>query len=429
MSTTESGYAGYDTGGEDRERSAPPVGESISVGAALNNYVVKLRSGDVGALPALAGLVALIIIFSISAGSTFTNSFNVANLVQQGAGYAVLGMGLVFVLLLGEIDLSAGYAAGTAASVMGVVMTNRDQPWPLALVAALATGAVIGVLVGLLVARLGVPSFVVTLAWFLGLQGAVLIIIGEGGTIPYRDETVLSIVNSNMPVWLGWTLAAVTVAALGGSSLLRSRSRLRSGLAADSLAVWAIKTGAVAILLFAATAYLSQERSKNPQLVSLKGVPVVVAVIGGILVLLTILLTRTAWGRHVYAVGGNAEAARRAGINVARIKISCFVLCSTLAAVAGILLAGRTNSVSPNTGGDLTLLLSVGAAVIGGTSLFGGKGKVMDAILGALVVTMILNGMTLLGQPPGRVFIITGLVLLVAASVDAISRKRTGGRT
>ena len=410
------------TGGADVE-----YGEPISVGASVQNYIVKLRSGDVGALPALAGLVALVIIFSIAAGSSFTNAFNAANLIQQGAGYAVLAMGLVFVLLLGEIDLSAGYAAGAAASVMGIVMTNQGQPWPLALLATLATGAVIGVLIGLMVARLGVPSFVVTLAAFLGLQGAVLILIGDGGTIPYRDSTVLAIVNSTMPVWLGWALAVATVVALGASSLLKARSRLRSGLAADAMVVWAIKIGAIAVLLFAATAYLSAERSKNPQLASLKGIPVVVAVIGGLLVLLTVLLTRTAWGRHVYAVGGNAEAARRAGINVARIKISCFVLCSVLAAIAGVLLAGRTNSVSPNTGGDLTLLLAVGSAVIGGTSLFGGKGKVMDAILGALVVTMILNGMTLLGQPAGRVFIITGLVLLVAASVDAVSRKRTGG--
>ncbi len=422
MSTT----AGTSSTGAVHDDTREP-GESISLSASLHNYVVKLRGGDVGALPALAGLVALVVIFYIAAGSTFTNAYNVANLIQQGAGYAVLAMGLVFVLLLGEIDLSAGYAAGVAASVMGVVMTNHGQSWPLALVATLATGAVIGLVIGLMVAKVGVPSFVVTLAAFLGLQGAVLIIIGDGGTIPYRDTTVLAIVNSTMPLWLGWVLAVVTAITLGASSLLKIRARRRSGLPSDSMSVWAIKFGAIAILLFAATAYLSGERSKNPALASLKGVPVVVVVIGGLLVGLTVMLTRTAWGRHVYAVGGNAEAARRAGINVARIKISCFMLCSMLAAVAGVLLAGRTNSVSPNTGGDLTLLLAVGSAVIGGTSLFGGKGKVMDAILGALVVTMILNGMSLLGQPAGKVYIITGLVLVVAATVDAVSRRRTGG--
>jgi len=178
------------------------------------------------------------------------------------------------------------------------------------------------------------------------------------------------------------------------------------------------------VVLIAATAYLSQERSRNPAVVSLKGVPVVVAVLVFLLVVLTFVLSRTAWGRHVYAVGGNAEAARRAGINVKGVKLSCFVMCSTLAAVAGLLLASRDNSVSPTTGGSLTLLYAVGAAVIGGTSLFGGKGRVVDAVIGGLVVAVIDNGMLLLNQPQGRVYMVTGTVLLLAASVDAISRRR-----
>jgi D-xylose transport system permease protein len=188
--------------------------------------------------------------------------------------------------------------------------------------------------------------------------------------------------------------------------------------------VWALKTAGVAVVILAATYYLSKERSRNVILASLKGVPVVVVIVAGLLVSLTFLLTRTAWGRHVYAVGGNAEAARRAGINVDWVRISCFMLCSTLAAMGGVMLASRTNSVNPNTGGSDTLLFAVGAAVIGGTSLFGGRGRVLDAILGATVITAILNGMTLLNQPQGKVYLITGAVLLLAASVDAVSRRR-----
>jgi len=180
----------------------------------------------------------------------------------------------------------------------------------------------------------------------------------------------------------------------------------------------------MAVLLFGATAYLSKERSRNVFLASLKGVPIVVPIVGALLVILTFLLTRTAWGRHVYAVGGNAEAARRAGISVSWVKISCFMMCSTLATVGGVLLASRTNSVNPQTGGAETLLYAVGAAVIGGTSLFGGKGRPLDGLLGAAVIAVIINGMTLQGQSQGRVYIITGAVLLLAASVDAISRRR-----
>jgi D-xylose transport system permease protein len=190
------------------------------------------------------------------------------------------------------------------------------------------------------------------------------------------------------------------------------------------VALWALKTGGLSIIAVGVVGYLSTERSANPSITSQKGVPVVFAIVVGLLVVLTFMLNRTAWGRHVYAVGGNAEAARRAGINVERIKVSCFLMCSTMGAFAGLLLASRTNSVSPSTGGSLTLLYAVGAAVIGGVSLFGGKGRVRDAIIGGLAIAVIANGMGLLNQPQGNVLVISGLVLLVAASVDAISRRR-----
>lgn len=397
---------------------------SASVTAAVRGYVARVRGGDVGALPAVLGLVVLVAVFSSLRSGTFTNSFNFSNLIHQSAALIVIGMGLVFALLLGEIDLSAGYAAGSSAAVMGIVVTSHGQPWEVAVLAALGTGVVIGTGIGLLVARLGIPSFVVTLAAFLGLQGVLLKLIGEGGTIPVRDTTLVALNNDNLPVWLGWVLFAVVIGGYAFVSLGRAATRRRDGLVADLLPVVLAKVVVLAVLLGAATAYLSQERSKNPLTSSLKGVPEVVVLLVVLLVGLNFLLGRTAFGRHVYAVGGNAEAARRAGINVPRIKLICFILCSTLAAVGGILLASRDNSISPTTGGADTLLYAVGAAVIGGTSLFGGKGKMTDPVLGGLVISVIINGMLLLNKPSSTVYMVTGIVLLVAASVDAISRRR-----
>jgi D-xylose transport system permease protein len=403
-------------------RVAPAQHQSL--GAVFHDYRSRLRGGDVGALPAVLGAFVLVIVFTAMSGTKFTGAFNFSNLILQGSAIAVFAMGLVFVLLLGEIDLSAGYTGGVAAAVVGNLMTDHGTNWVLALVAGLVCGAVIGLVNGVLVANLGVPSFVVTLAGFLAFQGILLLQTGAGGTIPYRDSHVLAIMNKNMPLWLGWAFAAVTVVAFAALGFSRRLQRARAGLPTPTLLVWLLKSAAFAVVVVLATAYLSRERSRNVFIASLKGVPIVVVIVAALLVALTFLLTRTPWGRHVYAVGGNAEAARRAGINVARVKISCFMMCSTLAAIGGVLLASRTNSVNPQTGGSDTLLFAVGAAVIGGTSLFGGRGRVLDGILGALVITVIVNGMTLQGQPQGRVYMITGLVLLLAASVDAISRRR-----
>ena len=400
----------------------PAAPQSLS--AAWHDYVVRVRGGEVGSLPALGGLVVLVIVFTILSGSKFTNAFNFSNLILQGSAIAVIAMGLVFVLLLGEIDLSAGYTGGVCAGVVGKLATDHDVNWILALLGGLACGAVIGLCIGLLVAKLGIPSFVVTLAGFLAFQGVLLLLTGAGGTIAYRDSHLLAIMNKNMPIWLGWTLAVITIAAYAVLGFTRRLARARAGLPTPTILVWVAKTAVFAGVIVAATAYLSKERSRNVFLASLKGVPIVVPIVGALLVVLTFLLTRTAWGRHVYAVGGNAEAARRAGINVAWVKISCFMMCSTLAVVGGVMLASRTNSVNPNTGGSDVLLFAVGAAVIGGTSLFGGKGRALDGLLGASVIVVITNGMTLQGQSQGRVYMITGAVLLLAASVDAISRRR-----
>jgi D-xylose transport system permease protein len=401
----------------------PPQAQSIP--DAVRDWWDRIRGGDVGSMPAILGLVVLIVVFSILRPHTFTNSFNFANLINQSAGVIVIAMGLVFVLLLGEIDLSAGYAAGTAAVVMGVVATDHDQPWWLAILAALATGAVIGLCIGLLVARLGIPSFVVTLAAFLGLQGVVLQILGDGGDIAIRNPVLLALNNNTMPVWLGWTMCVAVVAGYALVMLRRIQRRRASGLTSVSMSVWAAKVIVLAIALGLPTYYLSQERSRNPAISSIKGVPIVVAIILVLLLVLTFLLVRTPFGRHVYATGGNAEAARRAGIDIKLIRLLCFVICSTMAAVAGILIASRDNGATAQTGGSQTLLYAVGAAVIGGTSLFGGKGRVVDAIIGGLVIAVIANGMGLLQQTQAVVYIVTALVLLLAASVDAITRRRS----
>jgi len=403
--------------------AAAALTPSPTVGSAVRDYIDRVRGGDVGALPAVLGLVVLCIVFSALRPVFFT-PLNFANLLTQGASITLIAMGLVFVLLLGEIDLSAGFASGVCAAVLATLMAEQGFPWPVSIGAALITGAVIGLMLGTLVARVGIPSFVVTLAGFLAFQGVVLTIIGGGGNVPIRDAVVLSFANRNVAPGLGWILWVACIAGYGALLFTRAARRRARGLTADPLALVAARVGGLAVITGVALYVLNLERSRNANLVSLRGMPIVVPIIVVLLVLLTFVLTRTIYGRHLYAVGGNAEAARRAGINVAAIRTSVFVICSTMAAVGGIVAASRANSVDPNAGGSNTLLYAVGAAVIGGTSLFGGKGKVRDAILGGAVIAVIDNGMGLLGYSAGVKFIVTGIVLLIAASVDALSRKR-----
>lgn len=394
------------------------------IGGAISAYVEKLRGGDVGGLPAVLGFIALVILFSILGPDTFATERNTANLLNQSALYIYIAMGLIFVLLLGEIDLSAGFTAGTSAAILAVLATQHGVAWPLAMLGALVTGAVIGSLIGVLVAQLGIPSFVVTLAWFLGLQGVMLLVIGEGGTIRINDPAILALMNKNLSPVLGWVFYAVVVGGFAAVSLVQSARRRAAGLTAQPQAVVLARVVTLAVVLGVVVFLLNQERAVNPTIKSLKGLPLIVPITALFVVVLTFVLNRTSFGRHIYAVGGNAEAARRAGINVGGIKIACFMLCSTLAAFGGILYASRDNSVSPSTGGAQTLLYCVAAAVIGGTSLFGGKGRIIDAVIGGLVVAVIGNGLPLITSEAGVQFIVTGLVLLLAASVDAISRRR-----
>jgi D-xylose transport system permease protein len=395
--------------------------EKETLKGAASNYLSRIKAGDIGSLPAILGLISLVAVFGAMSEFFLTNR-NFANLLTQAAPVMVIAMGLVFVLLLGEIDLSAGYASGVCGAVLVLLVTNHGWSWYSALGASIAVGALLGTLIGTLVSRLGIPSFVVTLAAFLAFQGILLLLAGEGGTIPIADKTILAVENSNLTPLQGWILWAVTSTLYVIGGLNRINSRRKAGLVVELTQLWAMKTVALLLITGLAVFELNQERGLSATN-STKGVPIVAPMILVILVAGTFLLSRTAFGRHIYAVGGNAEAARRAGINVKRVRTIAFVLCSALASIAGMLFASRMNSISPSTGGSSTLLYAVGAAVIGGVSLFGGKGRMRDAILGGLVVAVIDNGMGLLGYGAGIQFLVTGAVLLVSAGVDAVSRR------
>jgi D-xylose transport system permease protein len=398
------------------------IHESPTLKGAAADYWSRVKAGDIGALPAILGLIALCGIFG-AMSNVFLTPGNFANLLTQAAAVIVIAMGLVFVLLLGEIDLSAGYAAGVSGAVLVILITNHQVPWYIAFPISIVVGGLLGFILGSLVARIGIPSFVVTLAAFLAFQGLLLLLAGEGGTIRIEDKTILAVENSNLSPLLSWVFFVVVALAYVATGLNRLNTRRRAGLKTELVKLWVIKTASLLIITGGAVFALNVERSNNPDLVSLKGIPYVVPLILFLLAVGTFVLGRTAFGRHIYAVGGNAEAARRAGINVKQVRIAAFVICSSLAAIAGMIFASRQNSISPTTGGSSTLLYAVGAAVIGGTSLFGGKGKMRDAILGGLVVAVIDNGMGLLGYAAGIKFIVTGLVLLVSAGVDAVSRR------
>ena len=398
------------------------MSQDLNIKQSATDWWSKVKAGQVGALPALLGLFVLCIVFGTQS-SVFLTPGNLANLLTQAAAVIVIAMGLVFVLLLGEIDLSAGYAAGVCGALLVIMITEMDYPWYLAFPISVLAGVLLGAVIGYLVAQLKIPSFVVTLATFLAFQGLLLLLVGEGGTIRIEDPVILAVENKNLSVSYSWIFFLLTAGAYLLSGLLKFRKRKKAGLVDNLFKLWVIKTFVLIAVGTIATWALTVERSNNPDLVSLRGIPYVVPVILVLLVGATFVLSRTSFGLHIYAVGGNAEAARRAGINVKMVRITAFMICTGFAAVAGMIFVSRANSISPTTGGSSTLLYAVGAAVIGGTSLFGGKGKVSDAILGGLVVAVIDNGMALLGYPAGIKFMVTGAVLLISATIDAVSRR------
>jgi D-xylose transport system permease protein len=401
---------------------ASDLTQSNTLGESVHAYINRVRGGEMGALPSVLGLVVLFIVFGF-ANDRFLSNLNMANLLTQSGSIIILAMALVPVLLLGDIDLSAGVAGGVSACVMGVLLVEHDQKWYVSVLAALAVGAAIGLVIGVLVAKLGIPSFVVTLAFFLGLQGVTLKLIGEGGSVRVNQDVISGIANDNMSVLWGWICAVAIIAGFALLRLLQHRRKVALGLQHQPMAVVVAQIVVVGAVLIIVAYVLNQNRSVNPTF-PIKGVPYVLPVVIVLLIFWSFMLGRTRWGRHVYAVGGNAEAARRAGINVDRIRISVFMICSGMAALSGIVAASYGGKVSTSSGGGNVLLYAVGAAVIGGTSLFGGKGKASDAVVGGLVIATIANGLGLLNQASYINFLVTGGVLLLAASVDAVSRRR-----
>jgi D-xylose transport system permease protein len=431
---------------DDLAAVASTVPTASSTPEYFHLYVQRVRGGEMGSLPAVAGLIVLVILFSLLQ-PTFSSLYNLGNMLTEGSGPVLLAMGLVFALLLGEIDLSAGFTGGVCAAVMVRLMVGYDQPWPITIGAALVTGILIGFLIGFLRAKVRIPSFVVTLAFFLAFQGVALFIVNNGkgahGDVRITDAVVLAFQNSQMPTWAGWLLAAVLIVGYAGVKLAAQRARRRRGLLGEPNAVMWSKIGALSLGVIVFVFLMNQNRSINTKPIltnvngtiklvtppAVQGVPWVVLVLIFFFVAWTFVLSRTRYGRHLYAVGGNEEASRRAGITVDRVRISAFVLCSFMAAVGGIMIGSNVAAVSVQNYAGNTLLLAVGAAVIGGTSLFGGKGRMIDALIGGAVVEVIQNGMSNLvqGNNGSSVqYIVTGIVLLFAAAVDALSRRRAG---
>ena len=395
--------------------------DDVNMRSIATDYIAKVKSGDIGALPAILGLISLGLIFKFSS-TFFLTDRNLANLITQSAPVMVIAMGLIFVLLLGEIDLAAGFTSGVCGASMVLLINNHKYPWYAAFLVSLVVGIILGFAMGMLRARLGIPSFVVTLSAFLAFQGVLLLMAGDGGTIPLQNRFIIAVENSNLTTNQSWLFFIVAMGAYLFYGLRRILRGRKTGVKVELFKIWLLRNFILTLLAGVATYMLNGQRG-NPPRSSIKGMPIVVLLLLFLLFAGTFTLQKTKFGRYLYAVGGNAEAARRAGINVAFIRTMAFVICSGFAAIAGMLFASRSNSISPTTGGGTTLLYAVGAAVIGGTSLFGGRGKMRDAVLGGLVVATIDNGMGLLGFSSGTQYLVTGGVLLLSASVDAISRK------
>ncbi len=417
MTTTKS--ADTETGPVPTATGAIGSGHEGTLSDQVRGWLQRVRGGEMGAIPAVGGFIVLSILFTILSqvvlgDQYFLTERNFANLATQAATLIMLGMALVFVILLGEIDLSAGVTAGSSMCLFVVLVARFGVNWMVALVAALALGLAIGTFIGFFVAKVGIPSFVVTLGLFLGLQGVELVLIGDSGAIRVQVPEVIAIQNSNLPAWAGWALLGIVAAVSGLTSAWDRRRRTRAGVPNRTIALVWIKLAMIVVLGGVTVYLLNQDRGTG--LREVLGVPIVVPFV----------LDRTRYGRYIYAIGGNAEAARRAGVKLVLIRWTAFIICSSLAVVAGLFSASKTGAVDAAAGRDL-VLSGVAAAVVGGVSLFGGRGRLIHAAVGALVIAVITNGLGLLNLPAGVNYAVTGGVLILAATVDAVSRKRAGG--
>jgi len=392
-------------------------------GEYVRAWIARVRGGDAGALPVIAGLIIISVLFQ-SLNSKFLTAGNLVNLLIQGAVYMLLAMSEVYVLLLGEIDLSAGYVAGLGGVVMAELLKQgTDWPWWIAILVALLVTAAIGAFHGTLITRIGLPSFVVTLAGLLGWQGVMLLVLGQGGVVPISNKVINNITSGQLTAAASWIVMVVLVGFYGIRAWVRDSRRRKSGLVAPPVSLTVLRIAGVLVAGVIVVLICNTDRGV---VTSIKGVPYVVFVVLGVLAAWTFLLGRTTFGRYVYAIGGNPEAARRAGVNLATIRTLCFALASFTAGIAGVVYASRLRSVSTSIDGGTLVLYAVAAAVIGGTSLFGGRGKPAQAVLGGLVIAAIDNGMGLQGYSAYVRFIVTALVLLAAVTIDALTRR---GRT
>ncbi|MCV3736140.1 sugar ABC transporter permease [Rhizobium sp. TRM96647] len=396
------------------DRSDERVRHDDSLAAMAKGFIDRVRSGDLGMLPVAVGLVVISVVFS-ALNPIFLAPNNLVNLLFDCATVGVISLGIVCVLVLGEIDLSVGSMSGLASAMVGVLWVNQGWPIAGAIVAALVVGAGVGLLYATLYNRLGMPSFVATLAGLLALLGLQLYILGPTGSInlPYASPLVRFGQILIMPDWLSYALALVPGLVMIGRGLRTRGQRLAANLSAQPMRALILKAVVLTVALEAAVFYLNLGR----------GIPWMFALFVALAVILNYALTRTKWGRSMFAVGGNKEAARRSGINVRRIYMSAFMLCSTLAALGGILSASRLASSSQQAGTGDVNLNAIAAAVIGGTSLFGGRGSAYSALLGIIVIQAISNGLTLLNLSSSLRYMITGGVLAIAVIVDSLARR------
>ncbi|GGE27401.1 ABC transporter permease [Pullulanibacillus camelliae] len=381
----------------------------------FSSIKVRLASGDLGLIPVIIALIVIWIVFQIL-NPHFLDPRNLSNLVQQIVDIGTLAIGVTFVLLLGEIDLSIAAVSGVSAGILVILATSWTGPFGaiIAIIIAILSGIAIGVFQGLWVTLIGVPAFIVTLAGSLGYQGILLALLGDTGTVPVINPTLLAISSTYLPGWLGWLLAAITVAVFAWATLGQRQRRTQKGLKATPINQLMLRIIGVAIITSIVVLTLNLY----------KGIPLSALILILLVFIFGFVTQSTLFGRHVYALGGNAEAARRAGIKVKWVKVSVFILAAGLAAVGGILGASRLGAASPATGtGDL-LLLSIAAAIIGGTSLFGGRGSVYNALAGALVLGSVENGMDLLSAPSSTKYLIEGAILLIAVTIDTLTRRR-----
>lgn len=376
-------------------------------------FIRKISSGELGSLRVLIVLVVIWAIFQI-ANDRFLTSINLENLMLQITAVAVISIGVVMILLLGEIDLSVGAVSGLAAGVMAVLTVKHGVSPILGILAGLAVGASIGCFNGIMVTQFGVPSFVVTLAGLLGWQGVLLWVLGDTGTINLPDSTITDLTSTFFSDAVGWILGLVTIGGFVLTALMKRRSRAKAGLPPGPILGTSIRLVATAIGVLAAVYVMNDDR----------GVPLAVVIMLLLMVFFTFLTERTRFGRHIFAVGGNLEASKRAGIRTDGVKIAVFTMASTLAAAGGILAASRLLAVNQSSGAGDLLLLAIAGPVIAGTSLFGGRGFVFSALLGALVIGSISNGMDLLALESSVKYMITGAVLLAAVTLDSVTQRR-----